>query len=269
LSYFESIILGIIQGLTEFLPVSSSGHLVISARLFGIVNDNITFEIFVHFGTLLSVIVIYFQDLKKMVISFFSGIFSKKAVEYYKNDVYFRLSTLVIVGTIPAVFAGLFLKDLFENVFHNISLVGVSLLITSVILFATKFIKVSENKNNMNKSLLIGVAQMFAIFPGISRAGMTISSGLFLGLSRYESARFSFLLAIPAILGATVLELGDVIKSGLEMDLFIIYILGMITSFIVGYFAIRILLKVLQSGKFSWFAPYCFLVGIGTLIFLR
>jgi len=268
MTYLESFILGIVQGLTEFLPISSSGHLVIFQKFFGISSDNISFEIFVHFGTLLSVITIYYLDLWKMIKSFVRGITHKDIGYIFRNDSYFRLSIFVIIGTIPAVFAGLFLKDFFISIFHNVGLVGITLILTGLILLSTRFVKIEGISLNIGKAFLIGVAQMFAILPGISRSGFTISTGLFQGVSRVESARFSFLLAVPAILGAVVLQIGDFFTAdNIEIQLGVLLV-GLVASFIVGYIAIRFLLRVLQSGKFSWFAPYCFLAGLFVLIFL-
>jgi len=268
MNYFESIILGIIQGLTEFLPVSSSGHLVIFEHLFKIHSENLTFEIFVHFGTLMSVIVVYYSDLKKMIISFFSSIFKKEIKKAYDNDYHFKLSILVIIGTIPAVIAGLLFKDFFISIFHNIKLVGITLIITGLILFLTRFIKKQPIALNEKRSMLIGIAQMFAILPGISRSGFTISAALFSGTSREEAAKFSFLLAVPAILGPLVLELKDLFSVTITGTDIGILLTGTVVSFIVGYIAIHFLLKLLQTGKFSWFSPYCCLVGLGILILM-
>ncbi len=269
MTYLESFILGIVQGLTEFLPISSSGHLVIFQKLFGISSDNISFEIFVHFGTLLSVVAVYYLDLWKMIKSFIRGITHKGLGDTFKKDSYFRLTLFVIVGTIPAVFTGLFLKDFFISIFHNVGLVGITLIVTGLILLSTGFVKSEGKSLSFGKALLIGVAQMFAILPGISRSGFTISTGLFLGVSRVESARFSFLLAVPAILGAMVLQIRDFFSMetiGIKLGVLLV---GLVVSFIVGYVAIRFLLRVLQSGKFIWFAPYCFLAGLFVLVFLK
>lgn len=269
MNFLESVILGIVQGLTEFLPISSSGHLVIFQKLFGIATDNIVFEVFVHFGTLLSIVAIYYPDLWRMIKSFFSGICHKGIGEKFKNDPFFQLAVFVIIGTIPAVLAGLFLKDFIVSIFHNILLVGISLIVTSLILLLTRFVKIEERSLHFGKAVIIGIAQMFAILPGISRSGFTISSGLFMGISRSEAARFSFLLAVPAILGAMVLELGSLFSQNISGTQWEMLLIGLISSFVFGYAAIRFLLRVLQSGKFSWFAPYCFLAGLIVLIFIR
>ncbi len=268
MNYLESLVLGIIQGLTEFLPVSSSGHLVIFQNLFNIVSENVAFEVIVHLGTLMSVLVVYSSDIIKMIKSFFGAIFSGNVKKAYQNDSYFKLGILVIIGTIPAVFAGLFLKEFFEGIFHNIKLVGFTLLLTALILYFTKFIKIENKKLSIVKVIIIGIGQALAILPGISRSGTTISTSLFLGINREEAARFSFLLSIPTIAGAAVLELKDFFNSGFEINQIGILFVGFLSAFIIGYMAIKLLLKIIQTGRFSWFAPYCATAGLVVLFFL-
>lgn len=269
MNYFESFILGIVQGLTEFLPISSSGHLVIVQHLFGIVTDNIAFEVAVHAGTLLSVVAVYYADLWQMIVSFFSGIFRLHRVQPFRNDAYFRLSVYVIVATIPAVIIGLTLNDFFERIFHSVVLVGFTLTITGLILLSTRRVKTAGRELTFGKSLLIGCAQAVAILPGISRSGSTISGGIWCGLDRVKATRFSFLLSIPAILGAVVLHLKELSELVMVGSAAGILLVGFLTSFIVGYVAIKFLLKVVQSGKFSWFGYYCLLLGILVILFLR
>lgn len=269
MGYIDAIILGIVQGLTEFLPISSSGHLVIFQHLLGISSENIAFEVIVHFGTLLSVVAVYYIDIWYMIKSFFSGITHRNIGKTYRNDSYFRLSIFVIIGTIPAVIAGLFLKDFFVSVFHNIHLVGVTLLLTGVVILFTNYIKDRAEELSPSKSMLIGITQAIAILPGISRSGFTISSALFMGVSRENAARFSFLLAVPAILGATLLHIIELTSSEISGIGFGTLCTGFIFSFFIGYIAIRFLLSILKSGKFGWFAPYCFLAGLIVLIFIK
>jgi undecaprenyl-diphosphatase len=269
MNYFESFILGIVQGLTEFLPISSSGHLVIVQHLFGITADNIAFEIVVHAGTLLSVVAVYYADLWQMIVSFCSGIFRLRKAQPFRNDSYFRLSVFVIVATMPAVIFGLTLDDFFEQIFHNVFLVGITLTITGLILLSTRRVKTEGRQLTLGKSVLIGCAQAVAILPGISRSGSTISGGLWCGLERVDATRFSFLLAVPAIMGALILHLKDVAGAALTSGDAGFLLIGFLTSFVVGYIAIRFLLKVVQSGKFSWFGYYCLLLGVLVIIFLR
>jgi len=268
MTFFEAIILGAVQGLTEFLPISSSGHLVLFQNLLGLESSSIAFEVFVHLGTLLSIVAIYYNDLGKIIGSFFSGLASGRVRARYADDHYFRLGIFLIIGTIPAVFAGLFCKDFIESIFHNIHLVGITLIITGIILALTHLKKIGRRSLGPANSLVIGLAQMLAILPGISRSGTTISTGLFLGIPRDEAARFSFLLAVPAILGAAILESADLFSGGLQFSWHLLAI-GLIVSFIVGFLAIRFLLKVLRSGKFALFAPYCFIAGLIILLVLK
>jgi len=268
MGYFDAIVLGIVQGLTEFLPISSSGHLVIFQHLLKISSDNIAFEVFVHCGTLLSVLVVYFNDIMQMIRSLFRGITHKNINTTYQDDPFFRLSIYVVIGTIPAVFAGLFFEDFFVSIFHNINLVGVTLMVTGTIILLSHFINAPKKELSAGKSLLVGVAQAIAILPGISRSGFTISSALLMGISRENAARFSFLLAIPAILGAALLHIIDLFSAEVTGIAVGPMLTGFLASFIIGYLAIRILLSVLKSGKFAWFAPYCFAAGLIVLIFI-
>ncbi|MBN2600587.1 MAG: undecaprenyl-diphosphatase UppP [Candidatus Marinimicrobia bacterium] len=268
MGYIDAIILGIVQGITEFLPISSSGHLVIFEHLLNINMDNVAFEVFVHFGTLLSVVAVYFNDIWNMIASFFRGITHRNVGKTYRDDPFFRLSIFVIIGTIPTAIAGLFLEDFFVSIFHNIQLVGITLLITGIAILSTRFIKPKTVDLTPKKSLLIGIAQSIAILPGISRSGFTISCALFSGMSRENAARFSFLLAIPAILGATLLHIVDLFSSDTVGINIAPLLAGFLCSFVVGYMAIRFLLSVLKSGKFVWFAPYCFFAGLVVLLFI-
>ncbi len=269
MNLIETIILGIVQGLTEFLPISSSGHLVIFQKLLGIYTENIAFEVFVHFGTLLSVLAVYYRDVARIITSFLQAIFQKNCTARFKQDADLRWAVYIIVGTIPAVIVGLFFDTYIEQIFHSARLVGITLMVTALVLFLTRFLSIENKGLSILKSLLIGVAQMTAILPGISRSGFTISAGLFSGINRIEAARFSFLLAVPAILGATLLKLKDLLTLGLQGITWLNLIMGMLIAFVVGYLAIRFLLKIIQSGKFSWFAPYCLVLGVIVLLFLK
>lgn len=269
MNFFEAMILGIVQGLTEFLPISSSGHLVIFQHFLGIHCENIAFEVVVHLGTLLSVIVVYYQDLRKMIIAFFYGITHRNIPIYYRSNSYFQLSVLIILGTIPAVLVGLLCEDFLISIFHNIRLVGVTLIITGIAIFGAHWQKESRHPITASKSLLIGLAQAIAILPGISRSGLTISSALYLGIDRIEAARFSFLLAIPAIAGAMLLYLIELLSGNITGVRISALLTGFAFSFVIGYIAIRFLLSVLQRGHFKYFAPYCLAAGIIVLIFLH
>ncbi len=246
------IILAVIQGLTEFLPVSSSGHLALAGMIMKVPEGDMTFEIVVHLGTLMAVLAVYMKDLSELV----SGLFRRKRESLV-------LAGLLIIGSIPAAVAGFLLADSIEKAFNSPVLVSVMLLITGCVLFSTRFVK-SGNRNNptITGSLIVGISQAMALLPGISRSGFTISTGLFAGIRKEKAARFSFMLSIPAIAGAAVLKLGDTGSSGIDLSLMIT---GFVISALTGYLALRILLKFLRAGKFSIFAWYCWLLGLSGL----
>jgi undecaprenyl-diphosphatase len=256
----KAIILGLVQGLTEFLPVSSSGHLVIFAELLNFTEEGIAFEVFLHFGTLLSVLVAFRKDLAKMIIAPFQKISGKPITEeieeYWKWDLY------IIVGTIPAIIIGLGFKDAIEQFFSNVLLVYFMLMITAILMISVQFLKEKEVKFNFLNTILIGIAQACAIMPGISRSGSTIFMGVACGLNREKVARFSFLLSIPAILGAVILKTKDMMAQPPSADAMVNLISGTIISFVSGYFAILWLLDIVKKGKLQWFGYYCFLVSL-------
>jgi len=242
------IVLAVIQGLTEFLPVSSSGHLVLAGMVMRVPEGDITFEIVVHLGTLMAVLAVYSKDLLNLV----SGLFKRERESLV-------LAGLLITGSIPAALAGFLLADSIEEAFSDPVLVSIALLITGTVLFSTKFVKrgIKDNPSIIG-SLFIGVSQAMALLPGISRSGFTISTGLFSGIRRDKAARFSFLLSVPAIAGAAVLKLGDAGSSGIDASLMVT---GFIVSALTGYIALRLLLRFLRTGRFSVFAWYCWLIG--------
>ncbi len=269
MSVLQAIVLGLIQGLTEFLPVSSSGHLVLAKSLFHIHEQGITFEVFVHFGTFLAVIVAFWPDVVKLVVVFLRWLAHlSQTARLWKKDPYFRLLLFILIGSVPAGIIGVLFDKQIEAAFSNPVFVSVMLLVTGSILLVSRFGKTKRPVPNLLDSILIGTAQAFAIIPGISRSGSTISTGMLLGVEKSEAARFSFLLALPVIFGAFVLKLKDLLSSGAVANHEILTLsLGTLVSFISGYFAILFLLDVVKKGKFSWFAVYCFLVGIAGLIY--
>jgi undecaprenyl-diphosphatase len=259
--------LGIIQGLTEFLPVSSSGHLVIASEFLNFRESGVAFEVFVHLGTLLSVLIAFRQDILKMITAPFLLIFSNddktEAKKYWLWDI------CIITGTVPAAVIGLMFKSEIEAAFSSFLLVLIMLTVTGIFLLLSRYASQKQDNLSVGKSILIGIAQAFAILPGISRSGSTIVTGLMLGMDRENAAKFSFLLAIPAILGASVIKINDLMT--LEGQISISYLLiGAIAAFISGYFAIIWLLDIVKRGKLEWFAYYCFFVVIlsATLYYL-
>jgi len=268
----QAIIIGIAQGLTEFLPVSSSAHLVFIPHILG-TESNLAFDTILHIGTLVAVVAYFWKDIIHMLRAFFASLMDlvhRKFREGLKEDNYKKLAWLIIIGSIPAGLAGIFLKDFFEGLFNNIPIVGFFLLITGVLLYTSEMVSRKEtHKRDLNKlsikdSLIIGVAQACSIAPGISRSGATISTGLFLGLERELAARFSFLLSIPAILGAALVQAKD-ISSVLDIST-AATIAGFIAAAITGYLAIKIVLKLISERDLLIFAYYCWIVGALALI---
>lgn len=257
MTILQAIILGLVQGLTEFLPVSSSGHLVLAQEILGIhtIND-ITFEVFVHFGTVLSIVTVFWRRIGVLLWSPVV-VFREK-----RRNVDFDVVIYIIVTTIPAVVIGLLFKDQIESAFDSYILVSIALLGTAVILWFTRFLADHDGRLNLPKSIAIGFAQALAIIPGISRSGSTICMALYLKVSRETAAEFSFLMAIPVILGATLLKIKDLIASQPSFESLLPILIGTIMAYLSGYVAIKILLAVVKQGKLEYFAYYCLVVGL-------
>lgn len=250
MSIFDAIILGLLQGLTEFLPVSSSGHLVLSQHLLHVKEPGITFEIILHVGSLLAVL-IYFRS---RLISLLQSVYHK---EKKKER---RLIFLLLLGTLPAVIAALLFKDFFEQAFSNPILTACMLMVTGFILLMTRFIPKGNKSPAITSAIVMGIGQALAILPGISRSGTTISTGMFAKVEPSEAAEFSFLLSIPAILGALVFKIDEL--SAVSSNLFGPYLVGIIVTFGSSLFAIYAVLKLIKKGKFEYFAYYCFAAGL-------
>ncbi|HGY55563.1 MAG TPA: undecaprenyl-diphosphatase UppP [Caldithrix abyssi] len=261
----KALLLGLIQGLTEFLPVSSSGHLVIFAEILNFKEQGIAFEVFVHFGTLLSVLVAFRYELKRMLSAPYV-IWIKKDHSDAELQKYLNWDLYIIVATIPAVIVGLFFKDVVESFFDSILLVFFMLFITAFLMWGTQFLRQKDVDFSYGRSFLIGVAQAFAIMPGISRSGSTIFTGMALGLNREDVARFSFLMSIPAILGAVVLKLNDLLAAPPSSGEMLNMLVGTLMAAVSGYLAIIWLLDVVKKGKLQWFGYYCFAVALSGLI---
>ncbi|MDD9302730.1 MAG: undecaprenyl-diphosphate phosphatase [Desulfobacter sp.] len=261
---YQGIILGILQGLTEFLPVSSSGHLVLGQIYFNITESALTFDIAVHMGTLAAVLVVYFSDIKDILVAVFQFLGGRLAKENREN---LNFAGCIIAGSVPTALIGFGLKQFEEILFTSSFLVGAMLMVTGILLWISRKYYRDTNANaglTIKRSLFIGVVQGLAVIPGISRSGSTIAAGMFSGLDRIRAAKFSFLLSVPAICGAQVISIKDVLETGDGIDPAMIY--GTIVSFIVGLAALKFLLKLVHTGKFHFFAPYCWLVGILALI---
>lgn len=269
MEFIDSFLLGLIQGLTEFLPISSSGHLVLGEALLGdTVDKSITFEVVVHFGTLCSIVIYYRQKLADMLTSLWQLVKSPLQLKkHYKRDDNVKLSGFILLSMIPAVIVGFTLKEQIENIFLNPFTVSIMLLVTGCILFATKYRHGFPNSLGGKSAFGIGVAQAFAILPGISRSGSTISLGLYLGIKREEVANFSFLMVIPVIAGAMLFEVKDMIELGIPVNDAVGLVIGFLTAFISGYFALKYLIIMLQQKGIYPFAWYCWAVGIAGLVY--
>ncbi len=269
---YKAVILGIIQGLTEFLPVSSSGHLVIFQNFLKVQEPALFFDISVHFGTLCAVFIIFFKDIRLMISAlykFCAGfITGKKNSSEINEDKNLKFAFLIIAGSVPTAVIGLLLHTVSERLFSSIVSAGCMLLLTGVILWSTKNIKenVFEIKRfSFFKAFFIGIVQGLAVIPGISRSGSTIASALHMGIDRENAAKFSFLLSIPAILGAQILSIKDILSGAVVLDAGII--IGTVTAFITGYFSLILLIKIVKKGRLYFFAPYCIVIGIIALVF--
>lgn len=260
----QAIILGIIQGLTEFLPVSSSGHLVLFSQLFNVQGSSLVFEVMVHVGTLLAVLVVFRADVWSLVVAFFKLLRKPRDAKRLVNeDPGVRLLMAIVLGTIPAVVVGLLLKEQIEQLFRSSLLVGFMLIVTGTILYVTERYKVTVKglaKMSIKDAVIIGCGQAVAIIPGISRSGTTIAVGLFRGLDRESAARFSFLLAIPTILGALVLSLEELFLGTTVINLGVLAA-GFVAAAVTGYLAIHLLLDAVKKGRLTWFSYYTWAVG--------
>ena len=251
MSIWESILLGAVQGLTEFIPVSSSGHLVIFQQFLGITQESMTFDIFVHMGTFFAVLIAFRKDILNILSKPFS-----------------KLTYLIVVGCIPAGLAGFLLKPYLKQAFESLMVVGLGLMLTGFLLVISEYFSKrsfglkTELETSYKDAVFIGVLQAIAIIPGISRSGATISAGLLAGLEREFVARYSFLLSLPVILGAGLAEIKEVLAEGINQAMIIPYIIGPITAFFTGLLAIKLVLDFIRKGRLTIFAYYCWAVSL-------
>jgi undecaprenyl-diphosphatase len=252
MDFIQVILLALIQGLTEWLPISSSGHLVIAQALMGLTVP-VAFDVLLHLGTLVSVLIYFWKDITAIARSVFS--FDTKSMN-------FRLFLLVIVGSIPTAIIGYVFLNFFESLFENPVPVGFAFLLTGVLLLSTKL---GRGKRDLDflRAAIIGTVQGLAIAPGISRSGSTISAGLLCGVEKAKAFRFSFLLSIPAVLGATLLKYNEIVMADVSASM----LAGVAAAAVVGYLAIKIVSKMVLSNKFYLFSIYCFLAGIAVLAY--
>ena len=271
MTLLNAVLLGLIQGVAEFLPISSSGHLAIAEHLLGQTGAAEIpgfFDVLLHLGTLAAVFAAYWQDIRDMIREFFDGI-GDLARGSTPSPVppARRMILLIIAGTLP-LFAVLPVKDLVEGLGDNMYFVAGALLVTGCLLFASDHVRKgrkTERTATLADVLLVGAAQAVATCPGISRSGTTITAGCFVGFERKFAVRFSFLLSIPAILGANILSLKDALEAGVEWGAVPVYLAGVAAAALVGYACIRLLRMIAEKGKFGFFAYYCWAAGAVTL----
>ena len=271
MDYIYAAFMGLLQGVTEFLPVSSSGHLSLFQNFFGGDGPDNLFNVLLHFATLLAVFVFYRRDIAEMILEFFRAIrdlFSRGS-RADKVPPARRLVAMIVLGTLPLLIVLPF-KDMVEELGGSTLFIGCALLVTGLILFASdRFAKGRKTEKTMGvtDALVVGCAQALAVVPGLSRSGSTISAGVAVGLDRPFAVRFSFLLSLPAVLGATLLELLDVVKGDAQSALPLPALLvGMAVAAVAGYFAIVLVKRLADKGRFGAFAYYCWAVGLATVI---
>jgi len=264
MNWWEAIVLGLVQGLTEFLPISSSGHLVLGRHLLGLsVDENagILFEALVHFGTVMSILFVYRREVAELLSGFFSGIIRPSAYgESYRESESFRTSLLIIITIIPSGITYLLFKDFIEAAFTDPRYSAGALIITGVLLVLTRFRRHPTGDVTMLKAFVIGIAQSFAMFPGISRSGSTICAGIYQNVKPERATNFSFLMLLPVVIIGVVLK----VSEALTAQTVIVWgpmILGTIVAFVSGVGAIKIVLDFVRKGRLEYFAVYCFLVG--------
>ena len=260
----SAAILGVVQALTEFLPVSSSGHLVLSRVLLGLKSEHgAAFEVAVHFGTLMSVIVVFRGAITDLLASVTRAVARPSGLRsQWENDEHLRFVAAIIFGCVPAGVVGIALKNELESAFDSPTLVCGALLATGVVLLATSRFSGGEKPVSLLFALLIGFAQAVAIIPGVSRSGSTIATAMFLGVEREIAARFSFLLSLPVIAGATLLKSRELVQSQIDTQTWYALATGAGVAFVVGIFALVILMRIVKRGGFAHFGWYCLGVGL-------
>lgn len=266
INILKYIFLGIVQGFTEPLPISSSGHVFILKELFDLGTNDLNFEIIVNFGSLLAILLIYKDDIIRLIKNFF--LYFKTKTEETRTD--FKYCWLILISSIPVGIVGLLFKDVIEEKLNNTKIIGIAFLITALFLFLVKNIKGKKQEKDMSffDACIIGLTQVIALFPGISRSGSTLIGGLFRDLDRSTALKYSFMLYIPVSLGTTLLGIKDLLEMKNIHDIILPYGLGFIASFIVSYFTLRWFMGVVRKGNLKYFSIYCLLLGILILLFM-
>ena len=271
MSYLQAIILGLVQGITEFLPVSSSGHLAILQSFFGLesTENHLLFDVLLHLGTLGAVLITYWGDIAGLTREGLVQLHLKKPRRGQKPDLLKqRMILFILLATLPLVLV-VFLRKAVTYLYENTFFIGFALLVTGGLLFAADRLG-HGTKNERNATLgsvmLVGLSQALATVPGLSRSGTTISVGMFCGFERSFAVKFSFLLSVPAVLGANLLTFIDAVQAGIDFSLLPVYLVGVLAAFVSGFFAISLLRILVQKSRFGSFAYYCWGAGLVTLI---
>lgn len=275
MDYLQSVLLGLIQGIAEFLPISSSGHLALFQQLFNFSSaeeTDVFFDVLLHLGTLVAVFVYYWKEIWEMILEFFrflGDLFSGKGLPKGENvPPARRMILLVIVGTLP-LFLILPIKDSIEALSSSLLAIGIAELVTGVLLFTSdRLAKGTKTESNcpLVDALIVGLAQACATVPGLSRSGTTISVGMMRGYDRAFAVRYSFIMSLPAVLGANILSIGDALEAGIDTSLIPVYLVGVVIAGVVGYFAIGLVNLLSNKGKFGAFAYYCWAIGVLAII---
>jgi len=257
MNWYEALIFGLVQGLTEFLPVSSDGHLEIVKYLFGGIEESFLFSVAVHGATVLSIIVVFWKEIMKLLGGVFKFAMNEETVYALK----------IVVSMIPVAIVGFTLKNKVEALFvADMDITGSFLLVTALFLAVGHFVRKRDKPISYGGAFLMGIAQALAVLPGLSRSGSTISTGLMLGNSKNELARFSFLMVIVPIIGANFFEVISTETAAVNVVLFPL-VIAFVAAFVSGYVACRWMINIVRKGKLGWFALYCLVVGLSLIIF--
>ena len=272
MSYIQAVILGLLQGLAEFLPISSSGHLAVAQHLFGVEESNVLlFTVLLHVGTLISVFIMYRKDIweliKELIITI-KDLVTGKGLRLEERP-YRKLGVFIIIASIPTALIGILFEDYFEGLYGNIIFIGIGFLITGTLLFVSERVGKARNdldRMNARNAIFIGIMQGIAICPGVSRSGSTMFGGLITGLKRELAVRFAFLISIPSILGSAVLELPKALKQGIDPAFTGPIIVGMVVAAVSGILAIKLMIRVVTDKKLKYFSYYVWALGVFVII---
>ncbi len=273
MSYLESVVLGLVQGLAEFLPISSSGHLALLQQWFGIEEDKVLlFAVMLHVGTLISVFIVYWRDIWELIVELgitIKDIFTGKGLRLKERPVR-KLGVMIIVATIPTGIIGVLFNDFFNGLYNSVIPIGIGLIITGFLLVIAERMGDSSRgikQMNYRNALFVGVVQGIAICPGISRSGSTLFGSLLCNLDRKFAVKFVFLISIPSILGSAVMEAPAAIKAGLEMSELGPILAGMAVAAVSGLIAIKTMIKIVSNKKLSYFSYYVWALGLFVVLY--